>query len=71
MALLLYVWKGKKIFVDTYGWIESFGEEKRVFKNIILFQADASLKEDKEEVIQIHNGILVMKKSEILPFAAV
>ena len=47
------IWKGKKIFVDTYGWIDSIGDEDYVFKNIILFQADASLKGDKEELVQI------------------
>ncbi len=49
----MLIWKGKKIFVDTYGWIDSIDNQDHVFKNIILFQADASLRQDKEELVQI------------------
>lgn len=49
----MLIWKGKKIFVDTYGWFERFGDMIQGYKNIILFQGDASLKKDKEELIQI------------------
>ncbi len=49
----MLIWKGKKTFVNTYGWIDSIDGTDYVFKNIILFQADASLKNDKDELVQI------------------
>ena len=49
----MLIWKGKKIFVDTYGWIKIVDDKSFAFKNIISFQADASLRNEKEELVQI------------------
>ncbi len=39
--------------MHTYGWIDKIDDKDYVFKNMILFQADASLRSDKEELLQI------------------
>ncbi|MCM1284286.1 MAG: hypothetical protein NC180_02145 [Muribaculaceae bacterium] len=50
----LLIWKGKKTFVETYGWIEGSDDcNWGVVKNIIEFQADASLKPYKKELLEI------------------
>ena len=49
----LLIWKGKKIFVDTYGWIEKRDGVRKVVVNIILFQADALLEQSKNELVEI------------------
>ncbi len=49
----LLIWKGRKIYVNTYGWNERLGEKTQCFKNITSFHADASLKDDKKELVQI------------------
>ncbi len=49
----MLIWKEKKIFVDTYGWIKILNDKSYAFKNIISFQADASLRNDKEELVRI------------------
>ena len=66
----LLIWKEKKAFVGTYGWIEKSGDRSSSFSNIILFQADVSLRQDKEELVQIvrevlefgHDGNFVIKE---------
>jgi len=66
----LLIWKGKKIFVDTYGWIEKRDDVSKVLVNIILFQADEFLKRDRDELVQIvhealqtgYNGNLIIKE---------
>lgn len=49
----LLIWKGKKTLVGTYGWLDYMGDDCHSFKNIILFQADASLKKHRDELVQI------------------
>ncbi len=49
----ILIWKGKKVHVHTYGRVKRLDDKIHVFKNIILFQADASLREDKDELMKI------------------
>ena len=67
------IWKGRKTCVQTYGWIDSIDDKDYVFKNIILFQADALLEGDKEELVQIvldamqsgyKNGLVIKEMAE-------
>ncbi len=67
------LWKGKKIFVNTYGWLERLGDKTQCFKNIISFHAAASLKDDKDELVQIvldamqsgyKNGLVIKEMAE-------
>ena len=54
----MLIWKGKKTFVDTYGWIDSIDDKDYVFKNVTSFHADVSLEGDKEELVQIVKEVL-------------
>jgi len=49
----LLIWKGKKTLVGTYSWLEGASNNRRFFSNIILFQADVSLKSERDELVQI------------------
>ena len=69
----MLIWKGRKTCVQTYGWIDSIDDKDYVFKNIILFQADALLEGDKEELVQIvldamqsgyKNGLVIKEMAE-------